>query len=404
MSPTLLWTTVVLAFRQLLRNKARSALTSLGILIGVAAVIAMVSISSGATEAVEGALASIGQDVLFVVPGGERGARSGSVKPFAEADVTALREEVPGVIGVAPVSQQSMTATAGDQSHLTQVTGSNADYMAALRWELARGRDISAGEHLSGADVCVLGHTVVEELFGAQDPLGQEVRIDTLTCQVIGTLQPKGENLFGQDQDELLLVPLRGFQRRVQGNRDIGFIFVSFAEGTDSDALREDVTALLRQRRHIREGSEDDFAVRDMAEVLSMLDSVSTVLTSLLAAVAAVSLLVGGIGIMNIMLVSVTERTREIGIRLAVGALARDVLLQFLVESMVLSAVGGAMGVLFGYLGSLGVTRLMGFPMAFDPLVAIGAMAFSGMLGVVFGYFPARRAARMKPIDALRHQ
>jgi len=404
MSPTLLWTTVVLAFRQLLRNKARSALTSLGILIGVAAVIAMVNISSGATAAVENALASIGQDVLFVVPGGDRGPHAGTVKPFADADVTALRRDLDGVVGVAPVSQRSMTATAGEQSHLTQVTGSNADYIAALRWELALGRDITDGEHLSGADVCVLGHTVVEELFGAQDPLGQEVRVDKLSCQVIGTLRPKGENMFGQDQDDLLLVPLRGFQRRIQGSRDISLIFVSFAEGTDSNTLKADTTALLRQRRHIRQGSEDDFSVRDMAEVLGMLDTVSTVLTSLLAAVAAVSLLVGGIGIMNIMLVSVTERTREIGIRLAVGALARDVLLQFLVESMVLSAVGGTVGVLVGYLGSLAVTSLMDFPMHFDPLVAIGAMLFSGLLGVVFGFFPARRAARMEPIDALRHQ
>lgn len=402
MSPTLLWTTIVLAFRQLLRNKARSALTSLGILIGVAAVIAMVNISTGATLAVENSLATIGQDVLFVIAGGQRG--STGATPFDEDDGVAIREQVPKVVGVAPVGQRRLVAAAGDQTWTTTVTGSNEAYVPALHWELADGRDIEPGEHMAGADVCVLGATVVEELFGAQDPLGQELRMDTLSCRVVGTLEPKGENLFGQDQDDLILVPLRAFQRRIQGNRDVAILFVAYESGSDSAAVKADIEELMRQRRHVREGAEDDFAVRDMAEVLSMLDSVSTVLTSLLAAVAAVSLLVGGIGIMNIMLVSVTERTREIGIRLAVGALARDVLLQFLVESVVLSAVGGAMGVVVGLGGSYAVARALDFPLEFDPLVAVGAVLFSGCIGVVFGFFPARRAARMRPIDALRHE
>ncbi len=404
MTITMLWTTVLLAFRQLRRNKARSALTSLGILIGVAAVIAMVNISAGATLAVEQSLSSIGQSLLFVMPGGERGSGASTARPFDEADALALREQVEGVVGVAPVSQTRMLAAAGDQTWTTQITGSNGDYLAAQRWTLERGRAIEEGEHLSGANVCVLGRTVVEELFGAQDPIGQELRMESLSCVAVGTLLPKGENLFGQDQDDFILVPLRAFQRRIQGSKDVGFLFVSYREGASSAVIKERVEALLRQRRHIREGSEDDFAVRDMAEVLSMLDTVSMVLTSLLSAVAAVSLLVGGIGIMNIMLVSVTERTREIGIRLAVGALARDVLLQFLVESMVLSAVGGIMGVGVGFLGSWGASQAMGFPLVFDPLVAVGAVLFSGFMGVVFGYFPARRAARMKPIDALRHE
>jgi putative ABC transport system permease protein len=399
----LLWTTLVQALRQLSRNKARSALTSLGILIGVAAVIAMVNISTGATLAVEQSLSSIGQSVLFVMPGGEHGAGVGTARPFTEDDADAVKQQVVGVVGVAAVSQSRKLVAAGDQTWTTQITGSNADYLPAQRWVLERGRDIELGEHLAGADVCLLGRTVVEELFGAQDPLGQEVRIESLTCQVIGTLLPKGENLFGQDQDDFILVPLRSFQRRVQGTRDVGFLYVAYEEGASSAAIKARVQALLRQRRHIREGSEPDFVVRDMAEVLGMLDTVSGVLTSLLAAIAAVSLLVGGIGIMNIMLVSVTERTREIGIRLAVGALARDVLLQFLIESMVLSAAGGAMGVVVGALGGWGVAKLMDFPLSFDPWVAVGAVIFSGFIGVVFGYFPARRAARMKPIDALRH-
>ncbi len=401
MTPTLLWTTILLAFRQLLRNKARSALTSLGILIGVAAVIAMVSISTGATMAVENSLASLGQDVLFVVPGGHRGT---GASPFSEADADAIAEQVPKVLGIAPVAQRRMVAAAGDQTWTTTVTGSTAAYVPALHWTIDHGRDIEPGEHMAGADACVLGDTVVEELFGAQDPLGQELRLDTLSCRVVGTLAPKGENLFGQDQDDLVLVSLRAFQRRVQGNRDVAMMFVAYAEGAESASVKADVEELMRQRRHVREGAEDDFAVRDMAEVLNMLDTVSTVLTSLLAAVAAVSLLVGGIGIMNIMLVSVTERTREIGIRLAVGALARDVLLQFLVEAIVLSAVGGAMGVAVGFAGSWGVARAMDFPLSFDPVVALGAVVFSGFIGIVFGFFPARRAAKMRPIDALRHE
>ena len=401
MNPTLLWTTLVLAFRQLARNPGRTALTSLGILIGVAAVIAMVSISTGATASVENALSAIGQNVLFVVPGGSRGTTG---KPFALADAEAIAAQIPGVARVAPVSQARLVAAAGDQTWTTSVSGSTEAYVPALHWSIAKGRDISRGEQLSGASVCVLGDTVADELFGARDPLGQELRMGALSCRVVGTLEPKGDNLFGQDQDDLVLVPLRAFQRRVTGSRDVAMMFVAFADGVESTAVKADVEALMRQRRHVRDAELDDFAVRDMAEVLSMLDTVSTVLTGLLSAVAAVSLLVGGIGIMNIMLVSVTERTREIGIRLAVGALARDVLLQFLVEAVVLSAVGGLMGVVVGYLASWGAARALDFPMTFDPLVALGAVVFSGGIGVVFGFFPARRAAHMRPIDALRHE
>jgi putative ABC transport system permease protein len=318
--------------------------------------------------------------------------------------VQALSEQVPGVVGVAPVNQMKMVAAVGEQSWTTTITGSTQSYRATLRRTLESGRDIEEGEHLAGADVCVLGRTVVEKLLGAQEPLGQEVRMQNLSCVVVGTFLPKGENLFGQDQDDFILVPLRAFQRRIQGTRDIGFMFVAYGEGVNSGVIKGEVEKLMCQRRHIREGSEDDFVARDMAEVLGMLDTVSTVLTSLLAAVAAVSLLVGGIGIMNIMLVSVTERTREIGIRLAVGAQARDVLLQFLVEAMVLSAVGGAMGVVVGFGGSWAVARAMDFPLSFDLTVAVGAVLFSGIIGVVFGFFPARRAAKMRPIDALRHE
>ena len=234
--------------------------------------------------------------------------------------------------------------------------------------------------------------------------VGATLRFGELTCRVVGTLQPKGQNSFGQDQDNLLVMPLRTFQRRLRGDRDVAMMIVSAADGVASKQVQQDIEGLLRQRRHIREGADDDFTVRDMAEVLSMLDSVATILTGFLAAVAAVSLLVGGIGIMNIMLVSVTERTREIGIRLAIGALARDVLLQFLMESMVLSGLGGSLGIAVGVLTAWGASKALDIPLLVDPLTVLAAFAFSALIGVVFGYFPARRAARMRPIDALRHE
>jgi len=400
----MIWTTLVIAFRQLARNKVRTALTSLGILIGVAAVIAMVSIGRGATAAVQEDLSSLGDNLLFVVPGRHEGPGAGTGRPFSEADVTAIAEEVPGVAGVAPLGQRGTVATAGEESRTTSVTGTTASYLTVMRWKLDQGRAFDEGELLSGADVCLIGRTVRDSLFGAQDPLDQAIRLESMTCRVVGTLQPKGQSTFGQDQDDFVLVPLRAFQRRIQGNRDIASIFVSASDGAATDQVRADIEALLRQRRHIREGADPDFTVRDMAELVSMLNNIATILTGFLAAVAAVSLLVGGIGIMNIMMVSVTERTREIGTRLAVGALARDVLLQFLVESMALAAVGGVAGIGVGVLASWGASRALGVPLIISPLVILGAVAFSGMIGIIFGFFPARRAARMKPIDALRHE
>lgn len=400
----MIWTTLVLALRQLARNKVRTSLTSLGILIGVAAVIAMVSIGRGATAAVEQDLSSLGENLLFVVPGSRHGPGGGAGRPFTEGDVTAIGEQVRGVAAVAPLNSRSVVATAGEQTWTTAVTGTSGVYLEVMRWQVDQGRTFEEGELLSGADVCLLGRTVQDELFGAQSPLDQSVRLESLTCRVVGTLQPKGQSTFGQDQDDFVLVPLRAFQRRIQGNRDIATIFVSAVEGADSVQVRQDIEALMRQRRHIREGAEADFTVRDMAELVNMLNSVSGVLTGLLAAVAAVSLLVGGIGIMNIMMVSVTERTREIGIRLAVGALARDVLLQFLVEAMVLAAFGGVAGTIVGVLASWGAAQGLDVPFIVSPAVIGGAVAFSGFIGIVFGFFPARHAARMRPIDALRHE
>ncbi|MCB9679443.1 MAG: ABC transporter permease [Alphaproteobacteria bacterium] len=400
----MIWTSFRLAVRQLRRNLARTALTSLGVLIGVAAVIAMVSIGQGATQAVNDDLASFGQNLLFVVPGGGHGPGRGAGKPFSEKDVEAIVQEIRGVAAVAPTDSTPTVAAWEEETWRTQLSGTTNEYFRAMRWEIGSGRFFEDGELVSGADVCVLGQTLVEELFANRDPLGATLRTDALTCRVVGTLEPKGQNTFGQDQDDLVVMPLRTFQRRLRGNRDIAMILVSADENADSTRVREDLEALFRERRHIRAGAEADFTVRDMAEVVSMLNNISSVLTGFLAAVAAVSLLVGGIGIMNIMLVSVTERTREIGIRLAIGALARDVLMQFLVEAMVLSGLGGLLGIVTGLVLSRTVSAVLDIPFVVDPLIIVLAFGFSAFIGVVFGFFPARRAAAMKPIDALRHE
>jgi putative ABC transport system permease protein len=400
---TLFWTTLGLGIRQLMRNKTRTALTALGVMIGVAAVIAMVSIGRGATLAVNQDLEAIGQNLLFVVPGTEGPGRGGA-RPFDQADVDAIVEEIPEVDFAAPVAGRGAVASWGGETWRTQLTGSTRDYIDALKWKVAEGRAFDEGEALAGADVCVLGQTVVEELFGDADPIDATVRAEDFTCRVVGTLQPKGQNTFGQDQDDFMLIPLRTFQRRIQGNRDVGTIFVSAAEGVDSTDIKAELERLFRQRRHIREGAEDDFFVRDMAEVTAMLDSISGILTGFLASIAAVSLLVGGIGIMNIMMVSVTERTREIGIRLAVGALARDVLLQFLIEAVVLSGAGGVAGVVLGVAIAAGASLALDIPLVVEPGIIALSFGVSALIGVVFGFFPARRAARLRPIDALRHE
>jgi len=401
----MIWTTFRIAVRQLSRNLVRTGLTSLGVLIGVAAVIAMVSIGQGARQAINDDLASIGQNLLFVVPGSGRGPGAQATgRPFREKDLEAILQEVVGVAAVAPSDQQPGTAVFEELSFSTTLTGTTNAYLDAMAWELADGRRFEEGEVVTGSDVCIAGETVVEELFGDASPLGATIRFGELTCRIVGVLEPKGQNSFGQDQDNLLLMPVRTFQRRLRGHRDVAMIIVSAHDGVDSSRVQEDIERLMRQRRHIREGADDDFSVRDMAEVLSMLDGVATILTGFLAAVAAVSLLVGGIGIMNIMLVSVTERTREIGIRLAVGALARDVLLQFLMESMVLSGLGGLLGIVVGILVAWGASAALDIPLMVDPVTVVLAFAFSALIGVVFGFFPARRAARLRPIDALRHE
>ncbi len=397
--------TIKLALQAILRNALRSFLTMLGIVIGVGAVIAMVTIGSGTTARVAEDLSKLGTNLLSIRPGQfGPGRASTEAKPFNARDIEALRTQLRGVRAVAPTSQKSVTIISGSENRTTPVTGTENDYFIAQNWSLTAGRRFLEGEIRSGRAACVIGATVRDKLFGASDPIGQSIRVNRVTCEIIGLLAPKGQSSFGTDQDDVVIVPLRMFQRRIAGNTDISSIWVSAEERTDTAKLQADIERLLRERRGITASKEDDFSVRDMKQIAETQTATTTVLTGLLGAVAGVSLLVGGIGIMNIMLVSVTERTREIGIRLAIGALERQVLMQFLVEAIVLSGLGGLVGITVGLSLAALATRALAVPFIIDPTIIAVAFAFSAVVGVVFGYFPARRAAHLDPIEALRHE
>jgi putative ABC transport system permease protein len=397
---------LLLALRAIRRNVLRSSLTVLGIVIGVAAVIAMVTIGGGATAKVTADVASLGSNLIEVRPGqGPRpGGASESAAMFKMEDAEAIAREISGLAAVAPAATQTVQAIAGSVNWATTVTGSTNDYLQVRNWQLASGRPFSEGELRGGGAQCIVGATVRTQLFGSQDPLGATIRLQKLSCQVIGVLAKKGQTSFGMDQDDVVLVPLRMLQRRVAGNVDVSMISVSARDGVSTEKVQRDVEQLLRERRRIGPGKDDDFHVRNMQQLISTLAGTTQVLTALLGAVGAVSLLVGGIGIMNIMLVSVTERTREIGIRLAIGALEREVLLQFLVEAVVLSSFGGLVGILLGLTAAAAGAAVLEVPFVLNLRIVAVAFMFSAAVGVVFGFFPARQAARLDPIEALRHE
>ena len=401
----MLWETVRLALTAIRRNVLRSFLTVLGVVIGVAAVIAMVTVGQGSSQQVAASVESLGTNVLIVRPGTQimgPGSRN-TAPPFKLADIAAL-EELPALEAAAPVVTTSETAVFGNMNRMTSVTGTTAAYLAIGGWEMARGRGFTTIEDRSGANVCIIGETLRAALFGATDPTGEKIRLKAISCEVIGLLVAKGAGSFGQDQDDIIVMPVRTVQRRLLGSQDVTTIMMQVAPGVSSERAIGDIQALLRERRRISLGEDDNFAVMDMKELATMLNSVNAVLTGLLSSVAAVSLLVGGIGIMNIMLVSVTERTREIGIRLAVGAEARQVLMQFLVEAVVLSVLGGVIGIALGLGLAYVAAQFMAIPFTPGLGTILLAFGFSAAVGMVFGFFPARAAARLDPIEALHHQ
>ncbi|PIU49312.1 MAG: multidrug ABC transporter substrate-binding protein [Desulfobacterales bacterium CG07_land_8_20_14_0_80_52_14] len=401
----MLWTTIILALREIKRNVMRSFLTILGIVIGVGAVITMVTIGGGATAQIQEQIASMGSNVLIVTPGKRIGPghSSGNIL-FKQADGEAILRDVSSIAAVAPISSKSLQAVFGNENWSTSVTGSDNTFLRVSNRSIKAGRQFSDSELRAGAAVCLVGETVRKKLFGGQESLGENIRLEKLSCQVIGVLEAKGQNTMGMDQDDIILIPLRTYQRRISGNLDIARFQLSVQDGASTEKAQQDIQSLMRERRRLSPSDDDNFNVMDMKEIANMLTGTTQLLTALLSAVAAVSLLVGGIGIMNIMLVSVTERTREIGIRLAIGALESEVLIQFLVEAVVLSSLGGLIGIVAALAGSVWLASVLRVPFVFNAGIIGVAFLFSAAVGVIFGYFPALKAARLDPIDALRYE
>lgn len=404
----MLWNSFLLAWREITRNLMRSFLTILGIVIGVSAVITLVTLGNGATQAVKDEVSSLGSNLLMLRPGqrmmGPPGGGGNTAPDFKMSDITAIRDQITGIKAVAPEATSTVTVVSMANNWSTRVIGTNTDYFITGNWKLSSGRTFNEAEEASGTSVCVIGATIKNELYATLDPLGDKLRVKNLSCEIIGTLQAKGQSSMGQDQDDTVIMPIRAVQRRLTGSRDVSSLRISVTNEDDIDAVKEQITALMRERRHLSDNEDDNFNVLDTREIAEALSGTTTILTTLLGAVASVSLLVGGIGIMNIMLVSVTERTREIGIRLAIGALEKEVLLQFLIEAVLLSSLGGIIGIALATAVSLLLSDLMQIPYTFNFMINLVAFIFSASIGVIFGYMPAKRAARLDPIDALRHE
>ena len=398
---------LIIAMKEIRRNILRSILTVLGIVIGVASVIAMVMIGDGTTANVTANIEKLGSNMLNVRIGQEkRGAPRGdnSAKPFKNEDITAIKNEVANLKGVTAENSSMANVVFGNKSNSSLIVGTTNDYFVIKDWEVEQGRIFEESEQQSGKSVCILGTTVVKNIFGDENPIGATIRFKNFPCTVIGVLASKGASSFGRDQDEVVITPLKMYQRKIQGNLDVSSIIVSVKEDIYIEEAKEQIISLMQERRAIKIGESDNFHIRDMKDVLNTITSTTKMLTYLLGSIAAISLLVGGIGIMNIMLVSVTERTREIGIRLAIGAMQNEVLMQFLIEAIVLSTWGGIIGVFLGL--GIGYVAVGAFelPYIINTQIILIAFGFSTLIGVVFGYFPARKAARLNPIDALRYE
>ena len=398
---------LLIAIKEIRRNILRSILTILGIVIGVASVIAMVMIGDGTTANVTANIEKLGSNMLNVRVGQEkRGAPrdDNSAKPFKIEDITAIKNEVSNLKGVTAENSGMANVVFGNKSNSSLIVGTTNDYFIIKDWEVEQGRIFEEGELSSGKSVCILGTTVVKNLFGDENPIGATIRIKNFPWSVIGILASKGASSFGRDQDEVVITPLKMYQRKIQGNLDVSTIIVSVMEEKYIEDAKEQIISLMQDRRAVKVGESDNFHIRDMKDILNTMTSTTKMLTYLLGSIAAISLLVGGIGIMNIMLVSVTERTREIGIRLAIGAMQSEVLLQFLIEAIVLSTWGGIIGIFLGLGVGYGVVQIFELPYIINTQIILISFIFSTLIGVVFGYFPARKAARLNPIDALRYE
>jgi len=399
-----------LAVFSLARNKLRAGLTVLGILIGVAAVVAMTALGEGARESIERQMAAVGTNLIWVWPGasvssGVRG-EAGSRLTLTEDDARAIAREITAVQAVAPTLGMATQVVAGARNVATRITGTTEAYFVARAWPLARGRVFDEADLRSAAKVCVIGETVRRSLFGQRNPVGERIRLGRLPCEVIGLLAVKGQGSFGQDYDDTVVMPITTVRARLRGSagREVDQVMVSVRNALQVRQTQARITALLRHRHRLQDHEENDFSVRNLPEMMETLERTRGTLTTLLLAIACIALLVGGIGVMNIMLVSVTERTREIGIRLAVGATGADILAQFLVEAVTLSALGGLAGLGLGIAAGVALGRAMDWNVSFSPAVALIALGTSSGIGVVFGFFPARRAAALDPIAALRHE
>jgi putative ABC transport system permease protein len=396
------------AFRALRRNKLRTALTMLGIIIGVGAVIAMVGIGNGAKAQVQARIAALGQNVIMVFSGSVN--RGGVFTGFGGAgtltveDAIAMEKDVPGVTAVSPEVRSGAQIMAGNNNWQTSVMGESVDYLTIRQWDMADGAMFTDSDVRSASKVCILGKTTADKLFPDDDPVGKTIRIKNVPMKVLGVLKPKGASMMGSDQDDTVIVPYTTGMKRFAGVTMLRSINVQAASAEQLTEVQNGITELLRQRHRIQPGRDDDFLMRNQQEIAEAMSATTEVMTALLAAIASVSLLVGGIGIMNIMLVSVTERTREIGIRMAVGARGRDILLQFLIEAVALSSTGGLLGIGLGIGSARLITMVKQWPTLISPDSVIIAFAFSAAVGVFFGFYPARKASQLDPIDALRYE
>jgi putative ABC transport system permease protein len=408
-----LWDSILIAVRALRINLLRSVLTTLGIVIGVASVIILVAVGTGASSEVDKQIKALGTNMLVVFPGSMRvmgrSGGAGTDIPLSEVDLAGIRDKISGVTAVSGQIEDSGPVVRGNANWTSSLSGVHAEYAMVRDWPIAAGRDLEPADVRSGAKVAVIGATVAREVFGDEDPVGTSIRVKNVPFEIVGVLEPKGQSVMGRDQDDIVLLPITTARLRVSGksqvqNDRIGRIYVKVDEGADMAVVQEDIENFLRQRRKTRAGAEDSFSVRNLAETMKARSEVLTTLSYLLAATSVISLIVGGIGIMNIMLVSVTERTREIGLRMAVGGRRRDIMLQFLVEAVSLCLLGGLIGIAIGVSASAVIAFVANWPVLVSPTVLAGALAAAAATGICFGLFPARRAAHLNPIDALRSE